>query len=693
MPTIRPDENPFSNLAAVADADARAAVNLVPPPDTLPSVWAERNIHIPVGNAIPGPINFDNNPLQREILDAIKEPGTRRMDLMLAAQTGKTTVLQCVVAYHIAHEPKSQILAQPSEGDMQTFLETKLRPMMEANPSITAKMAKPRGKQGVNNGRMISFIGGWLMMSWAGSPKTARGRSAPITLADECDGYDVTPEGDFLELLAQRSATFGDDRLDIRSSTPVELATSRIYKGWLGGDQRRYFVRCPECSEHQFFRWENVFWPGRKSTSIEDAAEDLDKEHDPSGARYVCCGCGSLWDDGARISIIRQAKQQGGGLIATKPSKGHISVHAPEMVSPFRRLRDIVQSYLDKLAMGDLQSFVNVSLGWPYEAGDKADPDSLLARRYEYPAQVPMQGLWLSIGVDMQMDRLEFEVVAWGYGEQSWSIDTGILWGDPLTDDVWDDLDDVLRGYYVHESGAKLAIGAAMVDTGGTGGMTAAAYKWLQGKTGRRIFGSKGIPGWGRPIVEKPTRKQTGKNAAKYADLVRLGVDEAKLVIQRRLAIAMPGPGYCNFPLDDAHDPEFFKQLTAERLVTRYVKGAPVREWHKNDRDRNEKLDCRVMAYGALKLMQPSFKRIAERLGVDLAAAPKSIEPTGAQAMKMRKRTPPPAPPTPPVAENDNPAPKENPQEAATPIPPNNRPVLKRPKINRAGRKNWATNW
>jgi len=39
--------------------------------------------------------------------------------------------------------------------------------------------------------------------------------------------------------------------------------------------------------------------------------------------------------------------------------------------------------------MGDLQSFVNVSLGWPYAAGDKADPNSLMARRVVYAAQVP----------------------------------------------------------------------------------------------------------------------------------------------------------------------------------------------------------------------------------------------------------------------------------------------------------------
>src|SRR5690606_37244931 len=141
--------------------------------------------------------------------------------------------------YFIEHEPRSQIFAQPSEGDMLTFQETKLRPMLEANPSIAEKMAKPRGREGVNNSRIISYIGGWLMFSWAGSPKTARGRSAPVVQADEIDGMPPTKEGDFVELLAQRAATFGDQALRIESSTPTVKGTSRIENAYEISDQRR----------------------------------------------------------------------------------------------------------------------------------------------------------------------------------------------------------------------------------------------------------------------------------------------------------------------------------------------------------------------------------------------------------------------------------------------------------------------
>ena len=660
----------FSNLSGIVAADRLASIALIPPQDMMPADWAEKNIHIPVGNSIPGPISFRNAPLQRGIINCIKEPGMRRMDIMLGAQTGKTTSLQAIVAYHIAHDPKSMVLAQPSEGDLRVFLEAKLKPMLQANKYISSRMARPRGRDGVSNGRLMSFVGGFLYFAWAGSPKTARSRSAPVILQDECDSYEVTAEGDFGELLVQRSATYGDERRDIRTSTPVDMATSRIYKGFLMGDQRRWYVRCQDCEELQHFQWSQVHWSGRRSTGIEDAELDIGQEHDPETARYSCVACGSLWDDGQRIAAIRNAEDDGGGWIAAKPFKGHASFYAPEIASTFRRLRDIVTSYIDKLTIGDLQSFVNVSLGWPYESGEKVDPDSLMARREEYAAQVPAAGLYLTAGVDMQQDRLECEVVAWGEGEESWSIDYRVFWGDPLAGDVWDELEDYLASPFQHETGALLPISATCVDTGGTSGMTQAAYDWLKGKTGRRIFGTKGVGGWGRAIVEKPQRKQSG-NRARKVDLFLVGVDEAKLVTQRRLAVVKPGPGYMHFPHDRGED--WFKQLTAERLNVRYVKGQPVREWIKPDRARNEALDCRNYAYAALKIMNPSLKRLSERLSMS-EKSPKKPE--------NRPETPKNQPETPQEEERK--------PEAETQTV---RPSSRRKFGSGANKKNWATNW
>ena len=632
------DLSTFSNFGSVLDAVRRSMQHLIPPPDIKPSEWAEKNIKIPVGNAIPGPINFDNAPYQRGMIDAIKEYGVRRITYMTGAQLGKTTIQQCATGYFIAHEPKSQIFVQPTQGDVQTFLETKLRPMIEANKSISEKMAKPRGRDGVNNSRMISYVGGWLMFSWAGSPKTLRSRSAPITHADEIDGMEATAEGDPVELLSQRSATFGDQSLRTESSTPTVKGVSRVETAFLNGDRRRYYVPCPHCGEAQFLKWENVTWEGRKSSNIQDARDDLDQDHQTETAGYRCECCGQVWTDGERIAAIRNAEKLGHGWKAERPFRGHVSFHAPEMLSTFRKMRDIVQSYLDKLALDDLQVFVNVSLGETYEEkGDKADPETLQNRAEEYKSTVPNGGVYLTCGIDMQMDRLELEIVAWGAGEENWSIDYRVLWGDPLGEEVWEDLDDILESTYLHESGAQLSISASCLDTGGTAGYTQRAYEYVKSRRNRKLFAIKGRGGWGMPIVQSPQRKQSGKDKRKI-DLFIVGTDEAKLVVMRRLDLDKQGPGYCHFPIE--RETEWYRQLTAEKLVTRYIKGQPIREWHKPDRARNEGLDCRVYALAALKIMQPNLKRIAERvaMGNDNIRTVQSDEPVKTSSTIIRKK-------------------------------------------------------
>jgi phage terminase large subunit GpA-like protein len=43
-----------------------------------------------------------------------------------------------------------------------------------------------------------------------------------------------------------------------------------------------------------------------------------------------------------------------------------------------------------------------------------------------------------------------------------------------------------------------------------------------------------------------------------------------------------------------AYDENYFKQLTAEKVRTQFIKGFPVREWYKDEGVRNDALDRRV---------------------------------------------------------------------------------------------------
>lgn len=520
--------------------------------------------------------------------------------------THNTMLALCAQAYRIAQNPTSQIMMQPSQGDLHTWLETKFNPLVEANGTLRGLIAKPRGRDGVNNQRMKSYPGGFIMFSWSGSPKTMRGRSAPFIVCDETDGYDRTQEGHPVGLLWQRAATFGDQRLLLEISTPTIKGTSWIESAYLEGDQRRFHVPCPHCGVPQALDWRGVQWD-----------KDADGQSLPETARYVCQAydaetgevtCGKPWSDGQRIAAIRQ-----GQWVAKRPFRGHASYHLSELYSCFREMRDIVQSFLEKKAANDLQTFVNVSLAETWEErGEATDPTGLMARAERFAAPVPAGGLVLTAGIDMQEDRLEVETVAWGLGEESWSVSYDVLWGDVLHGDVWEALDDHLASTWLHQSGAHLPISAACLDTGGSAGMTHAAYEYARARSGRRLFAIKGVGEWGRPIVSSPSRKSSGQRARKV-DLFTIGTNDAKVVVMRRLGVEQPGPGYCHFPVE--RGPDYFEGLTAEQLITRYQRGFPVREWHKR-RPRNEPFDCRVYALAALKILNPNMVRAAKRLAV-----------------------------------------------------------------------------
>ena len=578
---------------------AEALLSFAPPPDVAPSVWAERSIYIPVGNAIPGMIRFDNAPYQREPLDLTMDASVSRISLMWGAQVGKTTLALCGQAFRIAENPMSQIMLQPSQGDLHTWLETKFNPMVEANEVLQNRLAKPRGRDGVNNQSMKSYPGGFLMFSWSGSPKTMRGKSAPFIVCDETDGYDRTQEGHPVSLIWQRAATFGDQRLLLEISTPTIKGVSYIEGAFEAGDMRRFHVICSHCEALQHLKWAQVTW------SKSDTGEHL-----PETAGYVCEGCGVVWRDAERVQAVRSAESSGAGWIAEKPFRGHASFHLNELYSCFRRLEDVVQSFLEKKAAGDLQTFVNVSLAETWEEeGDQVESADLIARAHPFDGVVPVGVGVLTAGIDMQQDRLEIEVVGWGLGEESWSIDYRVLYGDPMRSEVWEELDAVLGETFEHASGAQLSIAGACLDTGGGEGLTQSAYEYARGKTGRRMFAVKGVGGWGRPVVSAPSRVRSRR--ARMVQLFAVGVDEVKVIVSRRFGIVEHGPGFCHVPSSRA--PEWFAQATAEALRTRMSRGFSVREWHKT-RDRNEALDCRVYAYAALKLVNPNVPRLVRGL-------------------------------------------------------------------------------
>jgi phage terminase large subunit GpA-like protein len=141
----------------------------------------------------------------------------------------------------------------------------------------------------------------------------------------------------------------------------------------------------------------------------------------------------------------------------------------------------------------------------------------------------------------VQKDRLERELVGWGRGEESWSVEYRVLPGDPSGALVWQELDTYLERRWPHETGISLPVSACAIDAGYE---SLAVYEFCRTRYHRRIFAVKG-KGGPLPVWQ---RKPTAKNIRGEKPWI-VGTDTAKETIYGRLKNPTPGtPGYSHFP-------------------------------------------------------------------------------------------------------------------------------------------------
>lgn len=557
----------------------------------LPSAWAEENVYISLGNARPGMISFSDMPYQREIIDASVQKDCYRISLECAAQIGKTICALCMMGYYVDFSPRSQIVMMPTEDDSKIWSETKFIPLLLDNKRLLDLISKPYEKKlgKTSTAQLRSFPGGWLMFAWAGSANTARSRSAPVIICDEVDAYEYLAEGHPVDLVSQRSVTFGRQKLLVELSTPTVEGSSRIETSFEEGDQRKFHVTCPRCKVEQTLEWgdETVKWDTEKTGELI-----------PESARYVCA-CGKEFDDNERRALVRHPSSR--WIAGKKKFRGHASFQLNALYSPMRSLSEIIQTYISMDKQKSLQTFFNTCLGLPWNTvGEKTDSNMLYARRENY-VTVPEQVKALTAGIDVQGNRVEIEVAGWGDAEESWCIDYATIYGDPTTKKLWDALDEYLQKTWEKEDGGEIGIIGGAIDTGYN---TQYVYEYVLGRLKSRkkpsLFAIKGVGGFEREPFTLTNRNKSSKG--RRPPLWSIGVDIIKMVITRKLNIEKHGTSFCHFSMD--RDIDYFNQLTAEQLVTKIVKGFPKRQWEKIF-EFNEAFDCRIYAYSAYKIIYP----------------------------------------------------------------------------------------
>jgi len=510
----------------------------------------------------------------RGVMDAVSDTEIHTVVVMSSAQVGKTESLLNIIGYHVAQDPAPILLLQPTLEMGEAFSKDRLAPMARDTPALRGKIKDPRSRDSGNTLLHKTFPGGHITIAGANSPASLASRPIRIVLADEVDRYPPSAgtEGDPVSLARKRSTTFWN-RKTILTSTPTVKGLSRVEAEWELSDKRRFFVACEDCGQRQHLKWAQVKWPEGK----------------PSEAFYACEECGTAWDDAQRWRSLRLGEWK-----ATAPFTGTAGFHLNEIYSPWVKLSDMASSFLSaKRSPETLKTWVNTSLGEAWEEdAERVDGHSLMDR-VETWQDCPNDVLVITCGVDVQDDRLEIEKAGWGSDEESWSLDHKIIYGDPSSPDIWRELDEYLLERTKRADGTELPVHAACVDSGGH--HTQAVYRFAKDRIRRRVYAIKGMGGPGRPVWPR----YASKNNKGRVNLFLIGVDAAKDATYARLKIRDAGPGYCHFP--KGREPHYFEQLTAEVVVTKYVKGFPTRVYELPGGKRNEALDCRVYAYAALQ--------------------------------------------------------------------------------------------
>jgi phage terminase large subunit GpA-like protein len=304
---------------------------------------------------------------------------------------------------------------------------------------------------------------------------------------------------------------------------------------------------------------------------------------------------------------------QHGKWIAKQPNRDVAGVHISSLYSPVgwfswqQAVTNFKQAQKNETL---LKVWVNTTLGEPWvDRGESPDWERLYERAEDYPrGVVPEGGLILTAGVDVQKDRLECEIVAWGLGKESWSVDYVVIPSPPSSPEAWQRLKNLLDATYSiegyaqnappsrHENGLQISMMA--VDAGYA---TQEVYNWVRQQSPYRVMAVKGVDKALVPLGS-PSRVEVnigGRKLSRGVKLWPVGVSILKSELYSWLRQSKSqeaeNPGYAHFP---KYDPEYFKQLTAEQLITKTVKGYAKREWQKL-RERNEALDCRIYARAA----------------------------------------------------------------------------------------------
>jgi phage terminase large subunit GpA-like protein len=426
------------------------AAALEPPPALDLLAWAECNIVFDDG-PFRGPYSRTLFPFFDEVLRALSPTDPCRFVTMTAsAQVGKTALATIFVLAQMSSARGSFMVVHPTEDNGIRWARMKLAPMMKST-AIVRDLFPQRA-----NGQLASILYkerkdglARLLVTGANSPASLIQVTIDAQVQDDVSKFEPNAMGD-PELMADgRSRAIADAKI-FKISTPLVSPGCRITRNFLDGSQEHPYVPCPHCSEHQVLEWDNF------------VADPPDEAH------FTCVACGHVIEESDRPRMLAGFKWRAHNPAAARTHRSFWLWSAYSYLQTWPQIgREWLRSRGDPASE---KTFTNDVLGRVYEAkGEGRPPEELAARaaksHYER-GTAPQGALILTLGIDCQLDRVEWTLLGHGEHYRRFVIDCGAIGKHISEPDCQRNLDLLLARKWPNFCGREIGISLAAIDAG-----------------------------------------------------------------------------------------------------------------------------------------------------------------------------------------------------------------------------------
>lgn len=500
-----------------------------------------------------GRFSNDLTPYMEYVYDCIDNPDIPVIVCKKSAQIGWSELTNNVLGKWIHTDPTKIIMAFPRLASARNYSREKLRPFFKGTKVLSDIINTRVAKESFN---YFEFPNGFLKLITAGSVGEMKSSSIPRIIIEEPDDLksDVNGQGDSLDIVIERQKTIPKRRKKlIYGGTPTDKDFSKVDDAYNKSNRLVFKAECHECKELVEMSFESL-----KEDEYQDRyVDEIYGRKNPKTAMFYCPACNLPWPfeqkrlniiNGKKHGFIDQWGNHSKGWHAKRPEVTEIFGFAfNELLSSFdasrydelSAKRVLAEIELAKGNEGKMKSFTNNNKGEAYASGFSAlEAIDMKLLRKNYPEHVvPMEGLVLTMGVDVQDNRFAFVIRAWARNNNSYLVTWKEIFGDVKVQDfdhsknrflgVWGELQDIILGQVPHASGKVLGISACSIDSGDNTELVYRFVKWMNENEHPHVFATKG------------TRDLKYSDDEVYQEPSMMDADQAERRLRKTLAETM----------------------------------------------------------------------------------------------------------------------------------------------------------